>query len=77
MLSCIAVSKISWLLCMEIEFGIGWSALGLQCVVALEFVRMRDNDWRQLRRGPCFQVVPIIGDIILFEGMGQLNYNIG
>lgn len=46
MLSCIAVSKISWLLCMEIEFGSGWPALGLQCVVALEFMHIRDNDWR-------------------------------
>ena len=28
-------------------------------------------------RGPCFQVVRIIGDIILFEVTGQLNYSIG
>jgi len=27
--------------------------------------------------GLCFQVVSIIGHVILFEGTGQLNYSIG
>lgn len=53
---------------MEIEFASDWSALRLQCVVALEFIHVRDNDWGQLRRSPCFQFVPVICDRILFEG---------
>lgn len=44
MLSSTGVSKISWLLCIKIESGCGWPALGLQCV-ALEFMCIRDNDW--------------------------------
>lgn len=73
MLTSIAVSKISWLLCNGNRIW-KWPALGLQCV-ALEFMQIRDNDWRQLRRSSYFQVVPIIGDQILFEGIGQLNYS--